>query len=51
MGRGQVEGEVTATYDLRPPPGLLVIYLLPFVTVGALWVKVLVRRRRAVPRR
>ena len=47
-GRGQVEGEVAATYDLRPPPGLLVLYLLPFVAVGALWVNVLVRRRRAV---
>jgi hypothetical protein len=46
-GRGQVEGEVAATYDLRPPPGLVVLYLLPFVAVGALWVKVLVRRRAA----
>jgi hypothetical protein len=46
-GRGQVEGEVAATYDLRPPPGLVVLYLLPFVAVGALWVKVLVRRRTA----
>jgi hypothetical protein len=50
-GRGQVEGEVAATYDLRPLPGLLVLYLLPFVAVGALWVKVLVSRRRAAPRR
>ena len=46
-GRGQVEGEVSATYDLRPPPGLIVLYLLPFVAVGVLWVKVLQRRRRA----
>ena len=50
-GRGQVEAEVAATYDLRPPPGLIVLYLLPFVAVGALWVKVLVSRRRAAPRR
>jgi hypothetical protein len=49
-GRGEVEGEVTATYDLRPPPGYLVLYLLPFVAIGALWVKVLVSRR-AVSRR
>ena len=46
-GRGQVEGEVSATYDLRPPPGLIVLYLLPFVAIGVLWVRVLQRRRRA----
>jgi hypothetical protein len=46
-GRGQVEGEVAATYDLRPPPGLVVLYLVPFVAVGALWAKVLVSRRAA----
>jgi hypothetical protein len=50
-GRGQVDAEVTATYDLRPPPGLIVLYLLPFAGVGALWVKVLVSRRRAAQRR
>ncbi len=44
-GRGQVESQVDATYDLRPPPGLVLVYLLPFVAVGALWVKVLLRRR------
>jgi hypothetical protein len=46
-GRGQVEAEVAATYDQRPPPGLVVLYLLPFVAVGALWVKGLVSRRAA----
>jgi hypothetical protein len=46
-GRGEVEAQVAATYDLRPPPGLVVLYLLPFVGVGALWVKVLVSRRAA----
>jgi len=45
-GRGQVEAEVAATYDLRPSPGVVVLYLVPFIAVGALWVKVLVRRRR-----
>jgi hypothetical protein len=44
-GRGQVESEVTATYDLRPSRGLVVLYLLPFVALGGLWVKLLVRRR------
>ncbi len=50
-GRGQVESQVDATYDLRPPPGLLLVYLMPFVAVGALWVKVLLRRRAAAQRR
>ena len=45
-GRGQVESQVDATYDLRPPRGLVVLYLLPFVAVGVLWMKVLLRRRR-----
>jgi len=45
-GRGQVESQVDATYDLRPPPGVVLLYLMPFVAVGALWVKVLLRRRR-----
>lgn len=46
-GRGEVEAQVDATYDLRPPAGLVVLYVLPFVGIGALWVKVLMRRRRA----
>jgi hypothetical protein len=45
LGRGTVESQVDATYDLRPAPASLVLYLLPFVAVGALWVKVLIRRR------
>lgn len=49
-GRGDASGEVDATYDLRPPPILIAVYLLPFVALGALWVKVLLRRRgRAAP--
>jgi hypothetical protein len=45
-GRGQVESQVDATYDLRPPPGVVLLYLLPLVAIGTLWVKVLLRRRR-----
>ena len=37
---------VDATYDLRPPPAMLVLYLLPFLAVGVLWTKLLLRRRR-----
>jgi hypothetical protein len=37
---------VDATYDQRPAPGLMVLYLFPFLAIGALWAKVLLRRRR-----
>ena len=46
MGRSAVDSQVDATYDLRPAPGLLALYLLPFVLVGGLWMKVLLRRRQ-----
>jgi hypothetical protein len=51
LGRAQVTGQVDATYDLRPPPFLFFVYLLPFVAIGLLWVKLLWRRRglRATP--
>jgi hypothetical protein len=45
LGRADVDAQVDATYDLRPAPGLIALYLLPFALVGALWVKVLLRRR------
>ena len=46
-GRAEVTTGVEATYDLRPAPALLAVYLLPFVLVGFLWTKRLLRRRRA----
>jgi hypothetical protein len=47
LGRAEVESDVTATYDLRPAPILLVVYLMPFILLGLLWARVLVHRRRA----
>ena len=47
LGRAEVAADVEATYDLRPAPALLAVYLLPFVLVGFLWTKRLLRRRRA----
>ena len=47
LGQAEVESKVDATYDLRPAPFLLAVYLFPFLAIGALWVKVLLRRRRA----
>ena len=46
LGRAAVDSRVDATYDLRPSPWLFVLYLFPFVAAGALWTKMLLRRRR-----
>jgi hypothetical protein len=47
LGRADVDTKVDATYDLRPAPIMLAVYLFPFLAIGALWVKVLMRRKRA----
>lgn len=47
LGRGEVASEVDATYDLRPPPILLAVYALPFVLIGFLWIKLMVKRRKS----
>jgi hypothetical protein len=49
LGRAEVEADVDATYDLRPAPIMMAVYLMPFVLVGLLWVKLLVRRRKIRP--
>jgi hypothetical protein len=45
LGAAVVDARVEATYDLRPPAYLIAVYLMPFVAVGALWVRFLLRRR------
>ncbi len=45
MGQAAVDAMVDATYDLRPPPYMLVWYLVPFLLVGFLWTRLLLRRR------
>jgi hypothetical protein len=45
LGRVEVTTGVEATYDLRPAPLLLAVYVLPFLLVGFLWTKRLLRRR------
>ena len=47
LGRAAIDSEVEATYDRRPPPAMLALYLVPFLLVGALWTKFLVRRRQS----
>jgi hypothetical protein len=46
LGPASIDTEVDATYDLRPPPIMLVVYAIPFLIVGFLWLKLLLRRRR-----
>lgn len=51
LGQAVVDAMVDATYDLRPPPYMLVWYLMPFVLVGILWTRLLLRRRSLTPKR
>ena len=46
LGQAEVEASVDATYDERPSASLMAVYLFPFVSLGAIWMKVLLRRRR-----
>jgi hypothetical protein len=46
LGPAEVTANVEATYDQRPPPALLAVYLMPFALVGFLWLKRLLNRRQ-----
>jgi hypothetical protein len=45
LGTAGVDAPVDATYDRRPAPYLLALYVAPFLLVGLLWGRVLVHRR------
>lgn len=45
LGRATIDSRVDATYDLRPAPYMIAWYLFPFVLVGILWTRLLLRRR------
>ena len=45
LGAASAESAVDATYDTRPAPALLIVYLAPFIAVGVLWGRLLLRRR------
>ena len=47
LGHANVDAMVDATYDLRPPPYMVAWYLTPFLLVGFLWTRLLLRRRSA----
>jgi hypothetical protein len=45
LGPAEVLASADATYDLRPQPILIVLFVLPFVLAGFVWGKLLLRRR------
>lgn len=50
LGPATIDSRVDATYDVRPPAYMLVWYLMPFLLVGFLWTRLLIRRRK-LPRK
>jgi len=49
-GNADVAANVDATYDLRPSPLTAALYVVPFVLVGLLWIRMLLKRpRRSAP--
>jgi hypothetical protein len=44
-GLAVVDAKVDATYDTRPARWLLALYVMPFLAVGFLWIKLLISRR------
>ncbi len=47
LGAAEISASVDATYDERPAPAMIAVYLVPFVLFGGLWLLSLRRRRRA----
>ena len=45
LGKADVDASTDATYDLRPRPILIVVFVMPFLLVGFIWGKLLIRRR------
>src|SRR6185436_13799078 len=45
LGPAEVEAVVDAQYDARPRPVLIAVFALPFVLIGFVWLKLLLRRR------
>src|SRR5215831_18591844 len=47
LGTANVDDRVDATYDLRPRPILTLLFVAPFVLVGFVWGKLLIKRKMA----
>jgi hypothetical protein len=46
LGPATFQAEVEGTYDARPAPIMLLVYLAPFVLIGGLWIRAMTRRRQ-----
>lgn len=46
LGTGDARGSVEATYDARPAPGMILVFIMPFALIGGLWLMAMRRRRR-----
>ncbi len=44
-GSAEIDSMIDATYDLRPRPILIILFVMPFVLIGFLWGKLLMKRR------
>jgi len=47
LGTADVDSSADATYDLRPRPILTILFLAPFLLVGFVWGKLLIKRKMA----
>ena len=47
LGAANIDDGVDATYDLRPRPILTLLFVAPFVLVGFVWGKLLIKRKMA----
>jgi hypothetical protein len=45
LGPAEIESVVDAQYDARPRPVLIIVFALPFVLIGFVWIKLRLRRR------
>jgi hypothetical protein len=45
LGPAEVEAVVDAAYDQRPRPFTIILFVMPFLLVGFVWVKLVLRRR------
>jgi hypothetical protein len=51
LGPATIDSSVDATYDLRPPASMLVLYAVPFLLAGFLWTRRLLWRRTLTRKR
>jgi hypothetical protein len=45
LGHADLDASTNATYDLRPAPALMALFVMPFVLAGFVWGKLLIKRK------